>query len=538
MANYITVKNAFNIGNSKNKRGWGTVYPFSFTTTTLSPQEQTKAYVVRAAQDTTAVMKRDGTPTTSTYFTTTTVAVVDDGLPKLRRRDYEADESNQYGDGGEKIGSAVPQFRVRQALEPAQTSTVRPSDTIGSNQTSSTTVAAGLLSSSASFHLNNSSLHMSLSNSTAPNVIPSTLHTIQVSSSNGNNSRTNIGSSSFSMVSPSATPSSTRASGSSLTETQVSATTLLSQGSTVSTNRSASGSYIVASGAKNTFGTTSSASGLANTTSPATSTITGSSSPSFSGTSSSISAASIIQSSGAIVAGSPAATSSASAVSSSVASASSAAAALAADLSNKQKAQTAQKQTHDAETGKSENRNDIISSLKLTFVAAAALLALTIRGSPLANALSSLVESLSTAAAKVDAAVDASTPAGVSAAVADLVWIIFDERLSPYTNFVSRSRILEMPLRMLRRSKKSPKMTMTSHRRHHQQPTHHRVGLLKQVKRRAAPRPTLHQLHRARHSQYHLPDPCRPRSRLNPTHLSAHRLRLPHNHLSARSRSM
>ena len=303
MANHITVKNALNIGSSRNQRGWGTVYPFYFTTITLQPQAQTKAYVIRAAQVTSSVLKRDGTPTTSTYLTTTTVGVFDDGTSELRRRDYEADKSSQYDNGEEMIGSAVPRFGVRQALEPAETSS--PSLTIGSNQTSSMTTAPGLSSSFAVFPFTNTSISMSLSISTASSVTHSTLQTIQVSSSSGNNSITNIGSSSLSMVPPSATPSSTRASSSSLTETLLSSTTLATQGSTASN----------------------------------------------------------IQSSGVIVAGSPAATSSASAVSSNVASASSAAAALAADPSNKQKAQTAQKQTHDAENGKSKNGNVVIIEL-------------------------------------------------------------------------------------------------------------------------------------------------------------------------------
>ena len=305
MANHITVKNAFNVGSSRNKRGWGTVYPFYFTTTTLQPQSQTKAYVIRAAQVTSSVLKRDGTPTTSTYLTTTTVGVFDDGTSELRRRDYEADISSQYDNGEEMIGSAVPRFGVRQALEPAETSASSPSPTVGSNQTSSMTTAPGLSSSSAVFSFTNTSISMSLSISTASSVTQSTLQTIQVSSSSGRNSITNIGSSSLSMVPPSTTPSSTRASGSSLTETLLSATTLATQGSSTSN----------------------------------------------------------IQSSGVIVAGSPAATSSASAVSSNVASASSAAAALAADPSNKQKAQTAQKQTHDAENGKSKNENVVIIEL-------------------------------------------------------------------------------------------------------------------------------------------------------------------------------
>ena len=58
------MQGAFGIGNKYSKKGWGTVYPFSFTTTTASAV-QSKAWVIKG-QGTTAVTKRDVDRATTT----------------------------------------------------------------------------------------------------------------------------------------------------------------------------------------------------------------------------------------------------------------------------------------------------------------------------------------------------------------------------------------------------------------------------------------------------------------------------------------
>ena len=337
MANHTPVQNALNVGSTRNKRGWGTVYPFSFTTTTLPPQEQTKAYVVQGSAVTKSVMRRDGTPTTSTYIATTTLNVFDDETPNLRNRDHDA-----HG------WASAPRHRVRQALAPAQTSSSGSASTIGSSQASNLT---SLSSNSTGLPITTSSILVP-SSSAAPVVTPSTLVTAQISFSSRNASTSPIGSNSSSVSSPSTTASSANAGGSSLIASLLSASISATQRFTVGTNSSASGSSVTASSVAGTFGIGSSAQVLSITASTATSTTTGSSRTTLPNSSSGISTAATSQSSGAVVAGNPAATSRASAVSSSVASASSAAAALVSDPLNKQKAQTAQKQAHDAESGK------------------------------------------------------------------------------------------------------------------------------------------------------------------------------------------
>lgn len=62
-------------------------------------------------------MKRDGTPTTTTYIATTTWNVFDDEeTPELRHRDYDADDWRQYGTGEERMDLSLPGLRVRYVL--------------------------------------------------------------------------------------------------------------------------------------------------------------------------------------------------------------------------------------------------------------------------------------------------------------------------------------------------------------------------------------------------------------------------------------
>lgn len=84
---------AYRRGRRENER-CNKVLVFSFTTTTLQPPgiDESIGYVIKAAAVTTAVMTRDGTPTTSTYLTATTATIFGEQTSELRRQDYKAND--------------------------------------------------------------------------------------------------------------------------------------------------------------------------------------------------------------------------------------------------------------------------------------------------------------------------------------------------------------------------------------------------------------------------------------------------------------
>ena len=93
---HVYLRQAFGIQKRKNLIGLGTVYPFSFTTTTIAAQSTSKAWVVVAGPSTTVVTKRGLPPVTIAAPTTTSFVVTGDerldvrALPAFEARAPEA----------------------------------------------------------------------------------------------------------------------------------------------------------------------------------------------------------------------------------------------------------------------------------------------------------------------------------------------------------------------------------------------------------------------------------------------------------------
>ena len=90
------LRQAFGIQNRRVPKGLGTVYPFSFTTTTDAAQSTSKAWVIVSGPSTSVITKRDLPPVTIAVPTTTNLAVTGDqrldvrALPAFEPRAPEA----------------------------------------------------------------------------------------------------------------------------------------------------------------------------------------------------------------------------------------------------------------------------------------------------------------------------------------------------------------------------------------------------------------------------------------------------------------
>ncbi|KAK0510954.1 hypothetical protein JMJ35_006506 [Cladonia borealis] len=416
---HVYLRQAFGI---KGSNGLGTVYPFSFTTTTM--QAATKAYVVKAGPVTKVVNKRDGNPTFTTYAATTTVDVF--GNEELESEDCEFQDS-PVKDVNEKTPPAFkipPNPRFKRQFAATQTSTVSTSSSVATNlaitRLNFGTGASSAMPRSANSSAVNSSASLislsvvSSSSDSGTGASSTALFSGSASTATANASLTSLSGVSSSSDSGTGASSTALFSGSASTATANAPSNYLGasisssnqNSSLVSTASSSIVSFSATVERSPTIGIASTVSTLETSSTPASSTAAtslGAISTSYSSSKPSSVTTSALQSTSDIVAGNPAATSSASVVSSNVASASSAAAALVADPSNSQKAQAAQQQTNDAKE------------------AASSMLARAISGSPLANALSSLFATLGTAASAASAVVDASTPAAASAAASELL---------------------------------------------------------------------------------------------------------------------